>query len=89
MNAPVAFAPVATSPFDAWLAGAAHHLPGAGLDWLSAERGAALDRVRSAGVPTAKQEGWRYTGLKSLLEQGFVQGAEEVTALAPRTWRIS
>jgi Fe-S cluster assembly protein SufD len=73
----------AAVPFDAWLAGAAHDLPGADLGWLSAKRGAALDLVHASGVPTAKQEGWRYTGLKPLLEQGFVQEAEEVTALAP------
>jgi Fe-S cluster assembly protein SufD len=83
MSASTLLAPVAASPFDAWLAGVAQDLPGAGLGWLSAQRGAALARARAAGMPTSKQEGWRYTGLKSLLEQGFVQGAEEVTALAP------
>ena len=70
-------------PFDGWLAGVGEALAETGPDWLSATRGAALDRVRAAGVPTSKQESWRYTGLKGLLEQGFVQQAEDVTALAP------
>lgn len=83
MNAPSCDTVVSTNPFDTWLKGVAGNLPGAGLPWLDAERGAALARVRAAGVPTAKQEGWRYTALKPLLEQGFVQGDEEITALDP------
>ena len=83
MNAPTLPAAIVPGPFDTWLAGLAQDLPGAGLGWLSAQRGAALARARAAGVPTSKQEGWRYTGLKSLLEQGFIQGVEEVTGLAP------
>jgi Fe-S cluster assembly protein SufD len=71
------------APFDAWLSGVADELPGAGLDWLTAARGKAMSRVRTLGLPSSKQEGWRYTGLKSLMEQGFVQQAEEITALEP------
>jgi len=70
-----------SGPFDGWLAGGSNALADPG--WLSATRGAALDRVRGAGVPTNKQEAWRYTGLKALLEQGFVRQDEDVTALAP------
>ena len=81
MNASGADTAVAATPFAAWLARVADVLPGTGLDWLDAERGAALARVRAAGVPTSKQERWRYTGLKPLLEQAFVQGDEDVTAL--------
>jgi Fe-S cluster assembly protein SufD len=83
VNASGADNAVANAPFAAWLAPVADVLPGTGLDWLDAQRGAALAQVRSAGVPSAKQERWRYTGLKPLLEQAFVQGDEDVTALDP------
>lgn len=83
MNMPTQPAAIVPGPFDTWLAGLAQDLPGAGLGWLSAQRGAALARARAAGVPTSKQEGWRYTGLRSLLEQGFTQGVEDITGLAP------
>lgn len=67
--------------FEGWLT-AAVDASAMGLpDWLAATRGAALERARAVGVPTNKQEGWRYTGLRGLLEQGFVQQAEDVTAL--------
>ena len=56
---------------------------GAEADWLAAERSQAAERVRSQRVPTSKSEGWRYTGLRSLIEQGFVHVDEPVTALTP------
>jgi Fe-S cluster assembly protein SufD len=52
-----------------WIAEADAGLAGAGLDWLERQRSLARQRVLAEGVPTAKQEAWRYTGLKSLLEQ--------------------
>jgi Fe-S cluster assembly protein SufD len=52
-----------------------------GPAWLSAERSSARARVESQGVPTTKSEGWRYTGLRTLLEQGFLPVDEPVTAL--------
>ena len=51
--------------------------------WLKTERDNALARVKVQGVPTAKSEGWRYTGLRSLMEQDFRPGDEPVTALLP------
>jgi Fe-S cluster assembly protein SufD len=56
---------------------------GAEADWLTAERSQAAARVRSQQVPTSKSEGWRYTGLRSLIEQGFVHVDGPVTALTP------
>lgn len=47
-------------------------LDGARLPWLRAAREQALGRVRALGIPTAKDEGWRYTGLRALAEQPFV-----------------
>jgi Fe-S cluster assembly protein SufD len=81
MSAPADAIAGTATPFATWLAGAVHPLSGAGLKWLDAERHAALERVQFAGVPTAKQEAWRYTGLKPLLDQSFVQGDEDITAL--------
>jgi Fe-S cluster assembly protein SufD len=52
-------------------------------NWLRAERDAALARIKSQGVPNAKSEGWRYTGLRNLLEQGFQPVDEPVAALLP------
>jgi Fe-S cluster assembly protein SufD len=73
--------PNAPVSLETWLEGGADQLPGAGLDWLDAERSQALTRVRESGVPTGKSEGWRYTGVKSLLEQPFLRYAEPVTGV--------
>lgn len=67
---------------DRWLAPAACE-GDAGLDWLEAKRAAARTRVNTQGIPTTKQEAWRYTSLKRLLEQGFVPADEPITALQP------
>ena len=41
------------------------------------------DRVKGQGVPTSKQEEWRYTSLKKLLDHGFLPVDEPVSALEP------
>jgi Fe-S cluster assembly protein SufD len=69
------------SSFETWLTAPAGSETGAGLDWLEAQRRTALDQVREQGVPSAKQEAWRYTSVKRLLEQGFAQVEDAVTAL--------
>ncbi len=58
-----------TISLERWLPKAG--LPGPEVGWLAAERRNALARARSLGVPTARQEAWRYTSLKGLLEQEF------------------
>ncbi|MCG6941730.1 MAG: Fe-S cluster assembly protein SufD [Thiohalocapsa sp.] len=66
-------------PFDAWLPASA---PATGEPgWLTAARTAATERVRTQGVPTGKSEGWRYTGLRALLEQGFTPVDEPLDAM--------
>jgi Fe-S cluster assembly protein SufD len=65
--------------FDAWLPEG----DGPGIAWLQSQRASARDRVQGQGVPTSKQEEWRYTSVKRLLEQGFVPVDEPVTALEP------
>lgn len=64
-----------------WLAGGAEPLAGTGLPWLDAARDQARERVRAEGIPTMKEEGWRYTSVKSLTEQPFTTFAEDVTAV--------
>jgi Fe-S cluster assembly protein SufD len=66
---------------ECWLEGHGDPRPGAGLPWLEARRTDALGRVRAAGVPHSKQEGWRYTPLRALMEQGFTGTDEPVTAV--------
>ncbi|NCA69669.1 MAG: Fe-S cluster assembly protein SufD [Sphingobacteriia bacterium] len=62
--------------FDNWVPARAADLPGAALDWLESQRHQALARVRAHGIPSSKEEAWRYTSLKGLLEQGFSAAAE-------------
>lgn len=65
--------------FDGWLPD-----PGAtGVDWLEHRRQSARSRVITQGIPTTKQEAWRYTSVKRLMEQGFVPAQEPITALLP------
>ncbi|MGE5155483.1 MAG: Fe-S cluster assembly protein SufD [Bdellovibrio bacteriovorus] len=68
--------------FDPWLGGSALQ-KGPRLDWLETKREAARAQVRDQGIPTSKQEAWRYTSLKRLLEQGFLPVDEPITALQP------
>jgi Fe-S cluster assembly protein SufD len=73
----------ATGPFESWLetGAGADDLPG----WLATERTQALTRVRTRGVPTSKSEGWRYTGLRNLIEAGFRPAVEPPTAVDGET----
>jgi Fe-S cluster assembly protein SufD len=41
-------------------------LPGNADDWLKTERAAALQRFADAGLPTPREEGWKYTDLRAL-----------------------
>jgi len=66
---------------ESWLEGGVDQLPGSGVDWLRAERSNALARARVEGIPTTSQEGWRYTGVKGLMEQSFARYAEAVTGV--------
>jgi len=71
----------AAHSMERWLAGGTGPLPGHGVPWLDAARQNALQRVRAKGAPNAKEEAWRYTGLKRLLEQPFVRSSEPPSAL--------
>ena len=48
--------------------------------WLQTERDRALQRIAEQGIPDAKSEAWRYTGLRTLMQQNF-QPVGELTAI--------
>ena len=66
-------------------------LPGAGAPWLARLRRDALDRFAASGIPTRREEEWKYTSLAALEKVAFsarTNGSErqvapvEVAALA-------
>jgi Fe-S cluster assembly protein SufD len=67
--------------FEGWVAEEGGHPAGFGLPWLDRERATALARVREQGIPSGKQEAWRYTSLKTLAEQPFKQHRDTFTAV--------
>jgi len=67
--------------FERWLTSGPEPLAATGLAWLDAARRDALKRVREQGVPTMKQEAWRYTSLKPLTEHPFTVSTEVLTAV--------
>jgi len=68
-------------PFESWLASGAEGLPA--IPWLTAARGTARARIQGQDAPTSKSEGWRYTGLRALIEQQFRPVDEPVSAMVP------
>lgn len=57
---------------------AADSLPGHG--WLSTFRQDALSRFRQCGLPTTKDEDWKYTSLRAITENRFRLPGSDVTA---------
>jgi Fe-S cluster assembly protein SufD len=74
----------APSSFESWLAARPEGSTDGGLDWLAAQRRRARAQVAEQGVPSSKLEAWRYTNLKRLLEHGFAQVDDDLTALQPQ-----
>lgn len=64
------------SSLDTWLLGSSERLSRSDPTWLARTRGRARDRLRRDPVPDARHEDWRYTGLRTLLEQRFRPAAE-------------
>jgi len=46
-------------------------LPGANLPWLQAQRVTALARFRNAGFPTLRQEDWKYTDIRPIVQRRY------------------
>jgi Fe-S cluster assembly protein SufD len=74
-----ALKPVET--LDTWLLGSSERLTRGDPPWLARERGRARERLRKESVPGPRQEEWRYTNLRALLEQRFRPAAEAMGAL--------
>jgi Fe-S cluster assembly protein SufD len=72
---------LASYSLEGWLQEATRPLAGIGLPWLDAARRNARQRVRAQGVPNAKQEDWRYTGLKRLAEKSFAPCTDTLSAI--------
>ena len=53
---------------------------GSGPEWASALRQTAAEQFRSHGLPTRKDEAWKYTGLRVLEERGTRLSTEAVSA---------
>jgi Fe-S cluster assembly protein SufD len=47
-------------------------LPGGGRDWVASLRQSGIDRFAELGLPTARQEAWKYTRLTALERSEFV-----------------
>lgn len=64
----------------------AHALPGARVPWLNQARSSALERFAQTGLPTTRDEDWKYTSLTALERKNFVAmadaGASDVAATA-------
>ena len=58
-------------------------LPGHDLAWLRDLRAQSIERVRQSGLPTIRNERWKYTNLKSLAAIGFEVPADADATLAP------
>lgn len=73
------------STIDHWVAAhraRAPRLPGAGLPWLDALRGRAIERFAAEGWPTTRRENWRHTSLAFMEGQEFTAAAMPADAAA-------
>lgn len=52
-------------------AASAHRLPGSGLAWLDAARREAMQAFIERGLPTARNELWKYTALRALAQRQY------------------
>lgn len=46
-------------------------LPGAGVDWIDAMRGDSARRFQELGLPSPRDEDWKYTSIKPILKKPF------------------
>ncbi len=58
-------------------------LPGQNLPWLRDLRAGAIERVRQSGLPTIRNERWKYTNLKSLAAVAFGTAERTTSPVAP------
>jgi Fe-S cluster assembly protein SufD len=58
-------------------------LPGHDLPWLRELRAEAIERVRQSGLPTTRNERWKYTNLKSLAAMAFEPAESTASPVSP------
>src|SRR5215468_5223826 len=68
-------------PYADRFAAVAATLPGHELPWLHDLREQAIERVRQLGLPTIRNERWKYTNLSALAVVAFEPAAAEPGAL--------
>jgi Fe-S cluster assembly protein SufD len=70
-------------PYADRFAAVAATLPGQELPWLRDLRAQAIERVRQSGLPTIRNERWKYTNLNALAAAAFEPVAPEVSSASP------
>ena len=65
--------PATSVTWEHWLDGDPDTASGGEPPWLETQRRDAIERVRRQGIPTSREEGWRYTSLKALAGQRFAR----------------
>jgi len=58
-------------------------MPGQNLPWLRDLRAQAIERVRQSGLPTIRNERWKYTNLNALAAAAFEPAAPESSSDSP------
>lgn len=74
-KAPRGYDPAAAKPFLEQFDRVKDGLPGAGLSWLNDLRSQGHHRFAALGLPTVKNESWRYTNLRALDKLAFQPAA--------------
>jgi Fe-S cluster assembly protein SufD len=57
-------------------------LPGARMPWLARARRSALDRFARQGLPTPRDEAWKYTNVAAIEKRSFTAGRHSAEELA-------
>ncbi|MGH8189922.1 MAG: Fe-S cluster assembly protein SufD [Rhodanobacteraceae bacterium] len=71
------------SPFaESMRAAATTRLAGSGLAWLDAERHAAMQAFQERGLPTTRNELWKYTALRALAQRAYAPAVDDGAGLA-------
>lgn len=58
-------------------------LPGSGVDWIEAMRSENARRFRALGLPTVRDEDWKYTSIKPIAKRAFTPAAGDVDPAKP------
>jgi Fe-S cluster assembly protein SufD len=70
-------------PYADRFAAVAATVPGQNLPWLRDLRAPAFERVRQSGLPTIRNERWKYTNLNALAAAAFEPAAPKASSQSP------